>query len=289
MQNKPKHKTASGDFIIVFAVILGFLLTGGFVFRTSNYPSQQSDQTIVITKPVPLSKSSLQLNTFDVKRCSSTTAIDFLIDNSGSMQFGTKMQELQNALKIFAGKFPTSGAIALQTYSETVQDKVHFSLFKDSKNQFLNAVSAMTPQTATHSKDAFLVAQNSLKQGMKDFPNYKFSLVFISDGIPETDAANKACIGGQNSQYCAPHPFDSAACRCYDVNQDPTSVASQIKASGVRIYTIAFVDSSESKFNADLQTMMADVASSPSDYYMAPIDTQLTDIITQISTSICTE
>jgi hypothetical protein len=175
----------------------------------------------------------------------------------------------------------------MQTYSEDVQNKVPFGIFKDNKDQFFNAVEDMIPQTATHSKDAFLVAQKNINEAMKDRPNYKFSLIFISDGIPETDATNKLCPGGQNSQYCAPHPFDATACRCYATSQDPTEIARQIKNSGVRIFTIAFVDASESKFDTDLQKLMIDVASAPNDYYRAPVESQLTDIINQISSRIC--
>lgn len=284
---QPKHKIFNGDFIIIIGVIMGFLFTSGMFFRTSDYPEKKDVETTIITQPVESSNSNLQLRTFNIQTCSSKLAVDFLIDNSGSMQFGTKMQSLKNALKVFAAQFPDSGALALQTYSETVNNRLPFTVFKDAKEQFLNDVDSMAPLSATHSKDAFLVAQNSINDGKSSFPNYNFNLIFISDGIPETDAKNQLCPGGQNSQYCAVHPMVATACRCYDTDQDPTAVATQIKNSGIRIFTIAFVDPTEARFNDNLQRLMMDVASSPRDYYMAPIDGQLIDIINQISTRIC--
>lgn len=291
LRGRNKHNLISGDFIMILAVILGFLLTGGFFVRTSRYPNQDQgfyETEIIVDKNA--SKSALQLETFTIKRCANNTAVDFLIDNSGSMQFGTKMAELKRALTMFADKFSPSGAIAFQTYSESVKTRLEFSLFKDSKSKFLSEVASMKPLTATHSRDAFIIAQDSLNKGKTKFPQHKFALIFISDGIPETKSGNDACPGGIGSEYCMEHPLVKGECRCYDVNQDPRDIATQIKSSGTRIFTIAFTDDlADAYLDAKLQLLMRDLASSPEDYYHAPIESQLTNIINQIANIICAE
>lgn len=304
---------------MILAILFGFLLTGGFYLKTSQYSNKGYYETEVIT-PVPGSaEESLQLETFAVKKCRSNTAINFLIDNSGSMQFGNKMQELKTALITFANEFPPSGAIALQTYSETVKNRVDFSLFIDSKQKFINEVEDMDWMSATHSKDAFLAAQNSFNRGKTLFPDYQFALIFISDGIPETRVGNNTCgggtcgggtctgtlsggecrngimtggtcTGGTSTEYCMEHPILKNTCRCYDPTQDPTQIANVLKnILGIRIFTIAFTDDlADARLNNKLQTLMQSLAS-PGDYYLAPIETELTDIIDEVTNEICTQ
>lgn len=290
-QGKTKRSLISGDLILIVVLILAFLLAGGIYTRLSAFPNQGIYETELFGAGSS-DQEGLQLGTFGVLHCRNKTAINFLIDNSGSMQFGepdSKIQQLKTALRTFAEYFPPTGAIAMQTYSETVRERVPFSLFNESKSLFLEEVAAMGPQTATHSRDAFLVAENNINLGKGLFPDYQFSLVFISDGIPESRQANNLCAGGPQGEYCMRHPLEPSACRCFDTNQDPTDVATRIKANGTRIFTIAFTDDhADARLDDKLQNLMTNVAS-PGDYFHAPVNNQLTNIISLITNRVCTQ
>lgn len=301
-QGKKKRNLISGDLILIVVLILAFLLAGGIYTRFSKFPNQGTYETELFGTGSS-DQEGLQLGTFGVLQCKNKTAINFLIDNSGSMQFGepdSKIQQLKTALRTFAEYFPPTGAIAMQTYSETVKERVPFSIFNESKSLFLAEVAAMGPQTATHSRDAFLVAENNINLGKGLFPDYQFSLVFISDGIPESRNGNTycgggscsggSCTGGTSPEYCMQHPLADNACRCFDTNQDPTDIATRIKANGIRIFTIAFTDDhADAKLNDKLQNLMRNVASGPNDYFHAPVNNQLTNIISLITNRICVQ
>ncbi len=292
---KRKNNLISGDFVMIIAVILAFLLTGGVFARMSKYPNQGIYETELFGSGSDGTQKNLQLGTFGVLKCTNKTALNFVIDNSGSMQFGepnSKIDQLKTALRTFAEYFPPTGAIAMQTYSETVRERVPFSLFNSSKTLFLEEVAAMGPQTATHSRDAFLVAEQNINLGKGLFPDYKFSLVFISDGIPESRQQNNLCPGGQHGEYCMVHPLAPSACRCYDTNQDPLDIANRIKNNGTEIFTIAFTDDhADADLDAKLQNLMRNIASEPSTghYFHAPVTNQLTNIISLITNRICNQ
>ncbi len=291
-QGKKRRNLISGDFIVILILILAFALAGGVFTRLSPFTNQGTYETELFGTG-STTQEGLQLGTFGVLQCKNKTAINFLIDNSGSMQFGepdSKIDQLKTALRTFAEYFPPTGAIAMQTYSEQVRERVPFSIFNESKTLFLEEVSAMGPQTATHSRDAFLVAERNINLGKGLFPDFQFSLVFISDGIPESRQMNNLCPGGQNGEYCMRHPLAASACRCFDTNQDPTDVAARIKANGTRIFTIAFTDDhADAKLNDKLQNMMRNVASGPNDYFHAPVNNQLTNIISLITNRVCVQ
>jgi len=302
---KRKNNLISGDFVMIIAVVLAFLLTGGVFARMSKYPNQGIYETELFGSGSDGSQKNLQLGTFGVLKCTNKTAINFLIDNSGSMQFGepnSKIDQLKTALRTFAEYFPPTGAIAMQTYSETVKERVPFSIFNTSKTLFLEEVAAMGPQTATHSRDAFLVAEQNINLGKGLFPDYKFSLVYISDGIPESRNGNSfcgggncsggTCSGGTSAEYCMPHPLAHNFCRCYDTNQDPLDIANRIKSNGTEIFTIAFTDDhADADLDAKLQNLMRNIATEPSSghYFHAPVTNQLTNIISLITNRICNQ
>ncbi len=296
---KRKHGLINGDFIIILAILFAVLFSGVLFSRTSKFPNQGIYETELFGT-AGTDKDGLQLSTFGVLQCTNKVAINFLIDNSGSMQFGeptAKIDQLKVALRTFAEYFPPTGAIAMQTYSEAVKERVPFSIFNTSKSLFLEEVGAMGPQTATHSRDAFLVAEQNINLGKGLFPDYEFSLVFISDGIPESRQANNFCDGDhdgdhgdQTGEYCMPHPLAPNACRCFDTNQDPSDIATRIKSNGTRIFTIAFTDDhADADLDDKLQNLMRSIASSPNDYFHAPLNNQLTNIISLIANRVCNQ
>ncbi len=314
-----------GDFfIIILAVILGLFLIGN-IFPKIPGTTNPLDQYEINTTIDPTIYKNLQLKTFPFKKCLASIAISFLVDQSGSMSdyvdrnntsSGTKLANLQSGLRYFASKFPDEGAVGLQIhytaaagfppipkYNEVLVDHDYF---KNVKTSFLNAISNFNPAGATYSKDAFIVMKQRLKD-LKDsnkFPaNYKFALVYISDGIPETAEANFKY--GQGFTICSPlDAADSAAgmrctpytnartgqttCRCYDPSQNPVSVANEIKQElGIRIFTIRYVGDADGFFDADLKNIMESVASSQQDAYVAPVGEQLNTIIDQIANKAC--
>jgi hypothetical protein len=268
-----------------------FVLVGGVLPDRSKKPTNLTAFTPITA--VPTDKYyNLQLKTINFKSCGNIATVGFLIDRSGSMSRGTKLANLKSALQTFATTFPDEGLISLISFTtdnsgrNDITVDIPFNLFKNVKNLFLSAIARLDPEGGTPTKDAFIVAQQEFARAKTQYPTRDFSMVFISDGIPETLANNRLCPGGSNSRYCTPDP--RGGCRCFDVNQDPYLIADQIKQSGVRIFSIGYIhEETEQKFKDDLTNLMRRVASSEEDFYFAPIDNQLTGILSQITKEIC--
>lgn len=295
---KSKFFSSKGSamiFVILIAVVVAasIFFVNGIFTDTSKTPTDTTGYTPVneIGKD---SKNVLQLKTIKFGSCNNSASIGFLVDQSGSMDYGTKENNLKNALNIFTTNFPQDGIIGLRTYSDPLYAplNVPFDYFKNNKTQFAKAVQLMVPVRGTYSRNAFIAEKQLLDAARIKFPQYKFNLVFISDGIPESDQAlNKYCPDGLSTadkRYCTEKKGYSGQCRCFAPDQDPTDIASQIKQSGVHIFTIGYVHDEDTFFQDDLTTLMKNVATDPNnDFYFAPIDNQLTDILQKISTKIC--
>ena len=258
------------DFIVLATLaITAFMLVGGVVPQMEFTPAKTGEELI----PIPNSgtgggQSSLQLNPIKFNKCTGTAAIDFLIDRSSSMQ-GTKITELKKAVLTFTGQMSDDSVIAIQDFSSplspygTVRELVPFSYLKNVKTNLPTLVNNIQAYGNTHTKDAFIFTQQKLNAAIPNYPKYKFALIFISDGSPFTGG------GG-----------------FFDPAQDPTAVANQIKTSGVRIFTIAYVDRSDAANNTKLQQLMQQVASN-GDYTMAPDASKIGDILSKIATKMC--
>jgi hypothetical protein len=297
-------------FVLLLVGIFGVFLVGGIDPQVED-PTGQPIEGTVIT-PVTSSHDNLQLYTFKLKECASTVAIEFLVDNSGSMDFatpyGTKMSNLKNALTEFANAYPASGILGLTKFSGPNQgvantnppvpplpptELVPMSTFSTVKSQFINQIANMQALGETDTKEAFNYVLPIMSKAKIAYPQQKLALVMISDGIPETGQNN--LLKSQNSNVC---PFvntplceqnpQGPGCRCFDNSQDPTSVATQIKNMGVRIFTIIYVAEEDQKFRQPLTDLMKNVASSPNDFYEAPVESsQFTSILQQITTKFC--
>ena len=141
---------------------------------------------------------------------------------------------------------------------------------------------------ATYTKDAFNVALNNLNTSIPKFPStYKFALIFISDGVPETDNARTLCKQNPLPNVCSKTSL--TGCRCFAVEQDPTDVATQIKAKGVKIFSIAYLDDRDAALSNKLQELLRNTASTPSSdyFYTAPTADKVGDILKKISTKLC--
>jgi hypothetical protein len=205
---------------------------------------------------------------------------------------GEKIRDLKDGMKIFADKLPDASVIGIQAYNapgnispQGYTELVPISKVSDVRSNIDTAIENMSASGLTHSKDAMTFPKQKLEEGKSRYPEYKLNLVFISDGVPQTDATHKAlCPATPLPEVCS---ISGLSCRCFAESQDPTGVASEIKASGVRIFTIAYIDDSDAKFNNLLQNLMKNVASSPEDYYLAPVSNQIDGILAQIGQKVC--
>lgn len=338
--------------LLVAVVIAGSIAMAGGIFPSEKgaAPPPGAGEVEIDTSNPSLTgqQNSLQLKTLKFKQCDSIAAVDFLVDNSGSMAFGSKMQDLKNGLLAFSNSYPNGGLVGLQVYSDPFvypaprpttaisettpiptiplstiiplptrdpslptetpyptptpdavaqnattlavssggyAELVPISKYSTVKSLFKSQINAMYPKGGTYSKNAMEFAKEKILAAKAQYPNYQFNLIFISDGIPETLETNRACPGGPTGDLCSSNP--AGGCRCFDQGQNPKTVANEIKNSGVRIFTIAYVDSSDQKFNDRLQSLMKSSASAPGDYYQAPVSSQISSILSQIAQKLC--
>ena len=210
-----------------------------------------------------------------IQSCSSKQAIDFLIDNSGSMlepgavstnpasyyeEPNSKIAILKQALLSLSSSFTDSTIVGVQVFSGPSTQVVTslgiaaaipkiivpIDTYKNNSAIFQSSIATMHAAGSTYTKEGFTFAQSRIEAAMQQFPGYKFSLIFISDGIPETiPASGSPCTTAPNGQQ-----------RCFAQIQDPTSVATTLKTEGVHIYTIRYLDTDDTLFNTNLQTMM---------------------------------
>lgn len=279
----------------------GFALTGGSIFNAPTSPTATNNpgkQEIVFSSES--AKKNLQLQTFTVKNtCQQTLAVDFLIDISGSMKFGDKQPKEKEALNAFTSRMGETSVIGIQTFSSNVYDNVQISYLKDVRNQVQSTISGLTADGATSTRDALKLAQQKLSAAItqKKFPGYKYSLVLLTDGVPEA-----AGLLPYDNQKCLVTVPDAAlgGDRCFAKIQDPrgtptdpTNIASQIKNLGVDIYSIGLTseNSSDKTLQPYLEALLQDVASQPlsTHYYTSLNGENLTNVLNNVLSSICKE
>src|SRR3990167_4369952 len=77
--------------MIVIIILAGIFLVGGIFPKPSTTDPNAEKFTVIPEIPLD-SRKSLQLKTIKFNSCTSTAAVDFLVDRSGSMRYGTKLQ-----------------------------------------------------------------------------------------------------------------------------------------------------------------------------------------------------
>lgn len=292
---KSKSLSSRGSSLII--VLLIALIVAGGVFFTNGLFTDTNKVPLDLTAYTPSTKQFddnrvvLQLKTLNFESCGDTAALGFLVDQSGSMNYvssgSTKEDKLKNALNVFATNFPSGGITGLTTFSDHSLPGVYFvpiNLFKNNKSQFISKVNSMVAIGGTMTRTAFEYEKTLLDSAKAKYPNNQFNLVFISDGVPETSAGNACAQTAGCPLTCGVHPDGTP--RCFDTSQDPTSVANEIKNSGIRIFSIGYVSSEDDTFKNILQTLMTNVAS-PGDFYPAPSNGEITNILQQIVTKVC--
>lgn len=298
-------------YLLLAVIILGafVLVSGGPQFDLTPDGNQPAGDMVIET-PDPL-RDSLQLKTIRFQACGTRTAVDFLIDTSGSMSVNNKLTNLKDALNAFASNLEDKSVVGIRRFSASpntcypsvTSRLVPINFYSANKTVFSQQVSALCANGGTNTGTAFAAELTDLTAAVANpaFKDTPLNLVFISDGIPEGQPFDNG--GGNCQQYqstrfpvCSYYsPAD--ICRCFDSSQDPTanpSIAQQIQAlkningKPVRIFSVLVYDPTyDSPFKSNLDTMMTNIATNKTDYYQTSDPTAIKGIYAQIADKIC--
>lgn len=246
--------------IIIVAAGFGFLLIGGFDFPKYEYQEDSNGGYIPVITEDKSGDNSLQLKTLKFKSCSSTAALNFLLDRSGSMT-GNKIAKLKSGMLSFANKLSDESIIGIQDFSSPehpsgilVKVLVPFNYYKNVKNDLPSLVNGLRAGGNTNMKSALSFTKERIKEGQAKFPDRKFAFLFLSDG--------------------APVPADS---------QTPDdNLINELKKLDIRIFTIAYGSSAEG-----VRPLMKKIATSAEDAYYVPNEDQIEKILNEIAVKIC--
>lgn len=292
--------------IIVLIILAGTILSGGSAPVNPNGPGgpptlppyfgingNQDEQKIILPPEVltPYPRTNLQLKTFIVNVCSPKAAIDILIDTSGSMADDNKIGKLKEALRSLTENLSLKSAISIQTFSNQVSEKIPWGFYKDNKTQVQSTINNLTANGWTRMKDGFALSQQNLSEAITQnkFPGYNYTLMLISDGVPEIPPPPGALpydpskcslpnvpapVGDTRNCYVRVcDPRTAPALRCFAKDQDPripTNLPQLTKNLGVPIYVIGLYSNitSDNKLRPYLEPLLKDdVASNPSSIY----------------------
>lgn len=217
----------------------------------------EAKQNIVFTWPAPFATKA--------EVCSEPVDIVLAIDRSGSMAaFGKDppqpLTDVKNAGIFFINQLSENDYASLVSFSTTATNDSPLAsgvkTIVDAADKIAIKFNEGIQQTNIH--DALVASQNELASSRH------------RDGVPGivvllTDGVATVPVKAKDSRY----PETSAM-----------EVAKDIKAQGIRIFTIGLGKDLNVQF-------LKDVATSPSDFYSAPSAKDLTGIYTQIATKIC--
>lgn len=191
--------------------------------------------------------------------CTKKGGIAFLIDVSASMEANSKLTKLKEALKGFVNKLPNDTLVSLYTFSSPNFGEPKERVAFGPKTQLGSEIEALKPEGATYMLDGFQLVQGKLSQAQIDFPKNQFSLILVSDGVPELI-------------QCDPSHMPDGTCRPnrnYDYTQDPTltDIPDVIKNSDVRIYSIAMYDKDDLDVSTNKLIKIMQSLASPESYF----------------------
>lgn len=287
-------------FVVLLVVIfIGSILLVGGPYPKLNYDALNLENQRTFEQddgPTPTGRQKkLQLQISELKDCSETLAIEFLLDNSATMGDEGKIQSLKNSLTFFADKLKDKSLISIRTFNSSTSLLVGFDQYKNNKSQVYSVIQNLTPGGGTYMRDAFTAAKQDLETALqnKQQNGYIFNLIFFSDGIPETKKANKNGVG-----LCS--DTQQWGTRCFDQEQDPTNTNLQggnlteyIKnlknkdKKKVRVFSIFLFNPVDDKpFKKEAETLMKNIAST-GDFYTTPRQEDLQDIFQEIAIKVC--
>lgn len=295
--------------IMALIILAGTMFSGGFIPVNPNGPGgpptlppyfgidgTQEEQKIIYPSDALSSdaKGNIQLKTFKVNICAQKSAVDILIDTSGSMADDNKIGKLKDALKSFTQNLSPKSAISIQTFSGVVTEKVPWGLYKNNKTQVDATIDNLNADGWTRMQDGFILAKQKLTEAktQNKFPGYNYNLLLISDGVPEIPPPDGTFphdpIRCAEPNYDPPPPGDTRKCyvrvcdprtapalRCFVKDQDPripVNLPDEIKNMGVPIYSIGLYSNitSDNKLRAYLEPLLEEISSKPlSGYYYA--------------------
>jgi hypothetical protein len=183
-----------------------------------------------------------------------------------------KIDLVKEALKDFIAGLKDTTVVGLFTFSSEAKELVGFGEYKDVRSRLDSAVNGLQPERATYMKDGLQLVQQkiSIARAEEKFKDKQFSLVFISDGVPEInecDPSHGPCGGDRN----------------YDITQDPTikdeetetSLVERIRQSGVTIYSIGIYNDDDLVVTGKLREIINSIATpGNADYQNLPAGRQ---------------
>jgi hypothetical protein len=263
-------------------------------------PSDYGKQNIILPtampgNPGPLvndARKNLQLKTFNVNTCGYQTAIDFLIDTSGSMKLDGKIGKEQSALRAFTKDLAGKAGISMQTFGQRVDDKVGFDYYKNVKEKVKITIDGLKPFKETRTREGFEIAKKEIiaAKANPKFKGYHFALILLTDGVPE--------IPPDKPRTCYFQAFDPTygSNRCFAKEEDPRipeNIPEQLKGMGVTIATIGIYSqgTTDKLFYPYLSSFLKDVTSKPlQDHYFESIEgDNLKKILDQVLTNVCVD
>ncbi|MBI4084622.1 MAG: VWA domain-containing protein, partial [Candidatus Levybacteria bacterium] len=191
--------------------------------------------------------------------CTKKGAIAFLIDVSESMAAEGKLTKLKEALNGFVNKLPSGSLVALYTFSDPSFGEPKERASFGSKTKLPRVINGLSPEGATYMLQGFQLVQQKLSVAKDDFPNHQFSLILVSDGVPELIECDKSHMPDNTCR----------ANRNYDYTQDPTltNIPDLIKDQDVRIYSIAIYDKEDLDVSTNKLIQIMQSLASPDSYF----------------------
>lgn len=305
----PTKRPRTGALSIFF--IMGLVLAGAFVasgggqpvdpngpdgpptlepyFNRADYPAQR---IIVPTDPQTQGDNNLQLKTFNVSNCGKNTAMVFLIDISGSMKFANKIDNTKTALEYFLKNLGGKSVVGLYTFSKDVKEEVPIGYYRDNKAEIERVIDKLEPEGHTRTRDGMILARTKLAEAIQEeaFPGYKYSLVILTDGVPEVPPTEN-----RNCYVTAHDPNTAPALRCFAKEQDPrvpTDISKELKQKGIDVYSVNIYSPnypSDVVMFPHLEALLKEIASAPTEtHYFSSVNGQnLEKILDSVVTSIC--
>ena len=299
-QNAPRTQAIS-IFLILGLVIAAAYATSGYgepvdpngpggpptlepYFNASDYGQQQ---IVMPSSAARGADNNLQLKTFSVEGCGTQNALYFVIDTSGSMAYEGKLQKEQTALQQFISKLGGKTVMGMETFSKDVKYDVPMNYYNNNKADLTKAIKGLKADGWTRTRDAMQMAEDNISTSIKenDFPGYSYSLILMTDGVPEVPPDQpRTCY------VTYPDPNTAPALRCFAQEQDPTvptNIPLAIKQLKVDIYSVNIYSPSyaSDKFMYPyLKKLLTGIASDPADthYYESIGGSDLNKILSKI-------
>ncbi len=218
--------------------------------------------------------------------CNSKVAIDFLLDVSGSMYRDIdpnppyRIDQLKTAMAAFGNHLTGNDVVGIQVFSSPGNpncsgagavsstgascEVLHINSFNS--GQYQQKVSSLLAGGQTFTKDAFAFIGPIINIGINQYSEYKWFLVFLSDGVP--------------NPYLDQYPFRLGNVQLQDV---VTPIKSNPK---IKIITIGLGNPGTDYDDG----LMRDIASIPSSTYFhhSATGSDLSSVFNDIFTQTCT-